>query len=267
MLILRELWKPGQVTLGGWCAIGSAFSAELLGRCGYDWIGIDLQHGLISQEQMIAMLQGLSGTGTPALVRVADSNPAGIMRALDAGASGVIVPLVESAHEAARIVQACRYPPDGTRSWGPVRASLGVNEYSPRSANRDVLCIVMIESPAAVAGLDDILTVPGIDAAFIGSNDLALSSGLARTFGPEPSAQLDLVMSIQLACRRHGIVAGIAAGDTEAVLRWHAAGFDMLALPSDIGLLVQGARASVGALRAAAGVKSARRGSDESIEV
>ena len=264
---LRERWGSGKVTLGGWCAIGSAFSAELLGWAGFDWICIDVQHGLIGYEQMVAMLQAVSGTGTPAFVRVADADGAGIMKVLDAGAVGVIVPLVETAEQAVGIVQACRYPPDGERSWGPIRASLGSSGFSPESANRDVICVVMVETPKAIANLDEILAVRGVDAALIGSNDLALSSGLKPSFTSDSSVQMELVLSVQRACRRHGVVSGIAAGDTATALRWLKAGFDMLALPSDVGLLTQGARASIQALRQASGQVDAGGSASGPVEV
>jgi len=148
---LRELWERGEPTLGGWCVIPSPFAAELMGRAGYDWICIDTQHGLIGYDQMLPMLQALSATGTPAFVRVPSNHPADIMKALDAGAQGVVVPLVNSSEQARRAVDACRYPPLGGRSWGPTRASLQVSGFGTESANRAVVCVVMIETVDAMS--------------------------------------------------------------------------------------------------------------------
>jgi len=105
---LRELWDRGEPTVGGWCVIPSPFAAELMGRAGYDWVCIDTQHGVIGYDQMLPMLQALSATGTPAFVRVPWNQPSDIMKALDAGAEGVIVPMVSSEEEARRAVGACR---------------------------------------------------------------------------------------------------------------------------------------------------------------
>ncbi len=253
---LREAWAPGRLTLGGWCAIGNPFSAELMARSGYDWICIDLQHGLVSHEQMVGMLQAASGSGTPVLVRVEDNNAPAIMHALDAGASGVIVPLVNSAEDAARAVSACRYPPEGTRSWGPVRAALGVSGYSPASANRHVICVVMVESAEGVAALDQILDVVGIDAVFIGPNDLALSTGVTPSFNSDDQRHAELVESIRRTCAARATVSGIAVGDVESAKLRHEQGFDMIALPSDMAMIMRTAKVSLEAMRPFAGLAS-----------
>src|SRR3989442_2154393 len=131
---------------------------------GFGWVCVDLQHGLIGYQEMVAMLQGVALAGVPALVRVPWNDPSWIMKALDAGAAGVIVPLVNSPAEAAAAAAACRYPPDGYRSWGPVRASLGVADFTPELANRSVVCAVMVETGPAVEQLDQSGSVPGRDA-------------------------------------------------------------------------------------------------------
>src|SRR6188472_3307480 len=136
---LRELLDSRATTIGGWCAIPSAFSAEVLACAGFDWVCIDMQHGLIGYDQMTAMIQALDARGVATLVRVEWNEPSPIMKALDTGAQGVIVPMVNSATEAVAATRACRYPPLGHRSWGPVRASLGDTSFDPESANRRVV--------------------------------------------------------------------------------------------------------------------------------
>lgn len=224
MSSLRELWDRGGVTIGGWCVIPSPFSAELMGRAGFDWVCIDTQHGLIGFDQMAPMLQTLAVTGTPAFVRVPWNTPSDIMKALDAGAQGVIVPMVNSADDARRVVGACRYPPEGYRSWGPIRAALGVDGYSPEVGNRRVVVAVMIETADGVAAVDEILAVPGVDAVYVGPNDLAIT---------------------------HGVVPGIHCGSVDTARRWRDRGFRMLNVTSDAVFMRTGASAVVKGLAGA----------------
>jgi 4-hydroxy-2-oxoheptanedioate aldolase len=249
MSTLRELWDSGRVTVGGWCVIPSAFSAELMGRSGFDWVCVDAQHGVVGYDQMALMLQALAITGTPAFVRVPWNDPAEIMKALDAGAQGVIVPMVNSAEEARRAVGAGRYPPDGYRSWGPVRAALGVDGYSPASANRRTIVAIMIETPGGVEAADEILSVPGVDALYVGPNDLALSHGLSPSATVESAEHARLIEGVLAGCQRRGVTAGIHCGSVEVARRWREAGFRMLNVNSDAVLMRQGAAAVVKGLR------------------
>jgi 4-hydroxy-2-oxoheptanedioate aldolase len=242
---LRELWDRGEVTVGGWCTLPSAFSAELMARCGFDWLCIDTQHGLIGYDQLVVMLQAVAITGTPAFVRVPWNQPDHLMKALDAGAQGVIVPMVNSAEEARAAVAACRYPPDGYRSWGPIRASLGVPGYSPSSANQRVVVAVMIETPAGVAAADEIVAVPGVDAVYIGPNDLAVTHGLepgGDTSRPERARPIEAVLE---ACVRRAVVAGIHCASLEIARHWGDKGFRMLNVNSDALFLRQQATSVV----------------------
>lgn len=232
-MTLRELWDKGEPTVGGWCVIPSPFTAELMGRAGYDWVCIDTQHGLIGYDQMLPMLQALSATGTPAFVRVRWNEPAEIMKALDAGAQGVIVPLINSAQEARDAISACRYPPDGNRSWGPTRASLQMNGYTPASANRATVCVVMIETPEAVAAMDEILTTPGIDGVYIGPNDLAVTHGMKPDATASDPEHRRVIQKILEGCMKHHITAGIHCAGPETAVAWREAGFRMLNVDND----------------------------------
>ncbi|HEY3194225.1 MAG TPA: aldolase/citrate lyase family protein, partial [Candidatus Dormibacteraeota bacterium] len=122
MTSLRERWKAGEPTLGAWCTIPSPWTAEVAARSGHDWVCIDTQHGLIGYDVMLPMLQAISAGSVPSFVRVPWNEPGAIMKALDAGAGGVIVPMVNSVEQAKAAVDACRYPPHGIRSMGPTRA-------------------------------------------------------------------------------------------------------------------------------------------------
>jgi 4-hydroxy-2-oxoheptanedioate aldolase len=234
---LRELWDGGQPTVGGWCSMPCAIAAELLGVAGFDWVVLDAQHGLIGYEDLTVMLPALANAGVPAIVRVPWNDPSAIMKALDAGAQGVIVPMVNSAEEAKAATEACRFPPHGIRSWGPVRPSLYAPDYSPETANQQVVCAVMIETVEAVSKIDEILAVPGVDAVFVGPSDLAVSAGFLPTADPIEPEHARLIGSILKASQGRDIVAGIACGSAELARRWRDDGFRMLALPSDIALL------------------------------
>lgn len=231
MSSLRERWKAGKATFGAWCTIPSSWTAELAARSGHDWVCIDTQHGLIGYDAMVPMLQAISAGGVPSFVRVPWNEPGSIMKALDAGAGGIIVPMINSVAEARAAVDACRYPPDGMRSMGPVRA---------REVDRDwrrPICVVMIETVQAVERADEILSVPGIDAVFVGPNDLAVSAGLDSGYEASDPQHRRLIEKIVAAARAHGVAAGIMCGSPEVAAQWHRIGFVMLALQSDSRLL------------------------------
>lgn len=248
---LREVWDQGAPSVGGWCVIPSAFTAELMGRAGYDWVCIDTQHGLIGYDQMLPMLQALSATRTPAFVRVPWNQPADIMKALDAGAEGVIVPMVNSVEEARRAVGACRYPPEGFRSWGPTRAAMQVSGFEPEKANRAVVCVVMIETVEGMAALDDIVAVPGVDGVYVGPNDLAVTHGMKPDATASKPEHRRLIETILRACLRQGVVAGIHCAGPETAIAWRDAGFRMLNVDNDALFLRSGAARVLEALRGA----------------
>jgi 4-hydroxy-2-oxoheptanedioate aldolase len=261
---LRDGWATRRATIGAWCSIGDSYSAEVIGRAGFDWVCIDLQHGLVSTSDLLPMIQALSLTMTPSLVRVPWNEPSGIMRVLDLGAQGVVVPLVESAADAARAVDAARYPPVGHRSWGPIRPAQEITGYSPELADRRTLVIVQVETVLAVERLDEILGVPGIDGVMVGPNDLTLSAGGAPTMTPGGRYR-ELVLEIAQRSRERGVVAGIFCGSVEVALGWLDVGFDMLAVASDAIFMRQAATAAVARMRTAmadAGVGGAPAGVD-----
>lgn len=231
MKSLRERWQAGEPTFGAWCTIPSSWTAEVAARSGHDWVCIDTQHGLIGYDVMLPMLQAIAAGGVPSFVRVKWNEPGAIMKALDAGAGGVIVPMVNSVEETKTVVGACRYPPDGYRSMGPIRARAVGGEW------RLPICVVMIETVQAVNRADEILAVPGIDAVFVGPNDLAVSAGLDSGYEGRHPDHRRLIEAVVKAARAHGVVAGIMCGSPEVALQWHKAGYQMLALDSDTRLL------------------------------
>src|SRR3990172_12512095 len=205
---LKSLWGQGQPALGGWLTVPSSVSAEIFAHAGFDWLTIDMQHGLIDYQVAVTMLQAISTTETVPIVRVPWNEPGIIMKALDAGAGGVIVPMVNSKAEAEAAVAACRYAPLGVRSYGPTRARFGAGRDYVQRANDNVLCIVMIETKEAIASLDAILDVPGVDAAYIGPADLSVSLGLPPASDHEETVFANAVRAVLDGCRKRGLVAG-----------------------------------------------------------
>ncbi|HXW77867.1 MAG TPA: aldolase/citrate lyase family protein [Acidimicrobiales bacterium] len=238
---LRAKLRRGEVTLGAWCGIPSSFSVELFSAMDFDWICVDTQHGLVSYSDMVSMLQAAFAHRMPALVRVAANRPELIMGALDAGATGVVVPLVNSAEEAARAAEACRYPPVGNRSWGPARAALQRSSYTPEEVNGTTICVVMIENPPAVKVASEILAVPGVDAVYIGPWDLSLST---HGKAPQPGGSEEdsrAIESVRKAAVSNGVAPGIACGGFSHVKRWVEAGFKLIAVNSDVGIVNEAA--------------------------
>lgn len=242
---LRELWNGGQATYGGWLTMPNSVSAEIMGRAGWDWCCIDTQHGLIGYDAMVPMLQALSAGGCPPIVRVPWNDPGDIMKALDAGAEGVIVPMVNTVEQARAAVGACRYVPGGYRSMGPVRARMLNPQYSVESGN-EVVCAVMVETRQAISNLEAILTeVEGIDAVFVGPNDLAVSMGIrGSSYAGENPEHRSAMEEIGAVAQRHGVVAGIMCGSPEVAEQWRREGFRMLAVGNDIPLLTTAAQLS-----------------------
>jgi 4-hydroxy-2-oxoheptanedioate aldolase len=249
-MTLRELFDAGGVTIGGWCAIPSAFSAELMGRFGWDWVCVDMQHGLIGYDQAANMLQALAITQTPAWVRVPWNQPDYIMKMLDAGAQGIIVPMVGTAEQAREAVQAVKYPPLGSRSWGPIRASLDVTGYNPQIANDHTVLAAMIETVEGVKNMDEIMAVEGVDAIYVGPSDLGLTHGMTTTQSPAPGSAHDkLLLDILEGCRRNDVVAGIHTDSVATAMRRREAGFQMITVMSDALLLRKAASEAIASMR------------------
>jgi 4-hydroxy-2-oxoheptanedioate aldolase len=210
---LKRLWEEGQPALGGWLTVPSSFSAELFGHAGFDWVCVDMQHGLIDYQVGVTMLQALSTTDVVPIVRVPWNEPGIIMKALDAGAYGVIVPMVNSRAEAEAAVGACRYAPDGYRSHGPVRAAVYSGRDYSSKANEEMLCIVMIETREGVENVEEIVSVPGVDVAYIGPADLSVSMGYPPAPYHEEAEYAGAVQKVVDACRKHRVIAGFHGGN------------------------------------------------------
>lgn len=231
---LKKLWSAGRPALGGWCSIPSSFSAEIVANIGFDYVCIDMQHGLADFGDLVPMLQAVSITGPTPVVRIPVGDFATAQRALDAGAEGLIFPLISSVADAEAAVAACRYPPAGRRSYGPIRSRLHLGPDAAHADN-EIACIVMIETRGAVEELERIVVCPGIDAVYVGPNDLALALGLpVGRRGPEFETAIERVLSV---CREHGIPAGFHATSGQAALEAIERGFAMATISTDAALL------------------------------
>ena len=245
---IRKLWQEDRPALGGWLSIPSAFSAEVMAHHGLDWLCVDMQHGLIDYETALAMLQAISTTATTPIVRVPWNDQAIIMKMLDAGAYGVIIPMVNTRADAEAAVAACRYPPQGIRSFGPIRAVYYAGFDYFAHANDEVLCIPQIETVEALENLDDILSVPGIDAVYIGPMDLSISMGITPEMDGEAPEYVAARRRIVEGCRRHGVIAGVNSTARTAPKRIEE-GFRFVLVTGDAGGLARAAREDIRAVR------------------
>ena len=246
---MRERWAAGESALGGWLAIPSSFSAEIVARCDLDYVCVDTQHGLVDYSDSWPMLQAVNlGSATP-LVRVPWNEPGIIGKSLDAGARGIIVPMVNTRAQAEAAVAACRYAPEGGRSYGPARVVRQEGSDYYAHANADVAVIPMIETVEALANLDDILSVPGVDAAYVGPSDLSVSLGLPPGNNDGEAAFDEALAAIAAGCVRHGVIAGCHTV-SELCPRRIEQGFRMITITSDTTAL---ARALEDELRRARG--------------
>lgn len=242
-------WRAGEQTIGGWLSLANVHTAELLANAGFDWLCVDLQHGLLDYGDLRSMLPAISTTPTVPIVRVHRNDGGDIGKVLDAGAMGVIVPMVNTPAEAAAAVAACRYAPVGSRSFGPVRAGLYGGRGYAEEANDQIACIVMIETQQALDDVDAIVATPGVDGVYIGPADLAISLGLPLSSIAADERHLAAVTRIQDACRAAGVAAGIHTIGLADAQRRLAAGFHFVTLGSDAGFLMQAATADLAAAR------------------
>jgi 4-hydroxy-2-oxoheptanedioate aldolase len=246
---LRHLWGEGKTAVNAWLTIPSPWTAEVLAHTGFDAVTIDLQHGLSDYMTSLSMLQAISTSGAVPLVRVPWNDPAIIMRLLDAGAYGVICPMINNRKEAETFVGACRYPPEGYRSYGPTRAVVYAGEDYVSQANGEILTFAMIETAEALRNLDEIAGTRGLDGLYIGPFDLSMSLGhpvLADFENPELLRALDAVADI---ASKHHLVAGIHAGRPENATRFSGRGFRLITPVNDMALLREGARDILGRMR------------------
>lgn len=249
---IKRIWAEGRCVLNGWLSVANAFTAEIMAEQGYDSIGIDLQHGIVDYQAAVAMLQAMRASSAVPLIRVPWLDPSQIMKALDAGAYGVICPMINSRAEAEALVSYVRYPPLGVRSFGPSRAVFSAGANYGREADGEVLCFAMIETAEAMRNLDEIVATPGLDGVYIGPADLTIGlTGMKYPtgFDREEPEMVESIKRVLNAAHGAGIKAALHCGSPTYAARAADWGFDLVTVSNDIRLLAGAAAASVKAFR------------------
>lgn len=239
---LRQIWAEGRPVLNAWCSLGGPMAAEAMAAQGWDALTIDTQHGIIGYDEMVAMLRAMTASGVTPLVRVSWNAPGEIMRALDAGAYGVICPMISTPAEAQAFVGACRYPPAGFRSFGPTRAALVAGADYHQHANAELLTLAMIETAEGLDNVEAIAATPGLDAIYIGPSDLSLSLGGQPGQDSQEPALLAAFSRILAACKAAGIRTGVHTNSVAYSQQMLALGFDLVTVGADMRWLMGGRR-------------------------
>jgi 4-hydroxy-2-oxoheptanedioate aldolase len=245
---LQSIWREGGTVVNGWLHVPSSFSAEVMAHAGWDSLTIDMQHGPVDYESLVPMLQAISTTDTVPVVRVLWNDPGLIMRALDAGCYAVICPMINTREEAEAFVGACRYPPEGYRSFGPYRATLYGGQDYTEHANDTVVTMAMIETQEALDNLEEIIGVQGLDAVFVGPSDLGQNLGYGPGTDREEPEVLEAIERILAAAREHGLTAGIFTGSPAYASRMVEKGFRFVTISSDARLMAAAAAEAITAL-------------------
>ena len=246
---IRRIWRDGGAAINGWLAIPTSFSAETMAHQGWDSLTIDMQHGVVDYQAALAMLTAISTTETVPLVRVPWLDQGIIMKMLDAGAYGVICPMINSAEEARRLVAACRYPPAGVRSFGPIRALLYAGADYATYANDTVLSFAMIETRDGLDNLEEIAAVEGLDGFYVGPSDLSLALGCAPKLDQEEAPVVEAIDRIVRVAKENGKAAGIHNMTPEYALKMIDKGYSFVTIGSDARLMVTAAQDVLGAMR------------------
>ena len=245
----KRLLKEGKPAIGTWMNLASVGAAEVLAHAGWDWIVVDTEHGAVGIESLHNMFVAIGTTSTIPMCRVPWNDPAQIKRVLDAGSYGVVIPMVNSPEEAKAAVAACKYPPEGIRSAGGGRWRFWAGADYPQYANEEILVVVQIEHIDAVRRVREILSVPGVDACFIGPNDLAWSMNLQFAAGEARKAHEEAIQEVLRGAKDVGVPAGIHARSPEEVVERIQQGFQYIACLADHHFMFNAASAAAKFIR------------------
>jgi 4-hydroxy-2-oxoheptanedioate aldolase len=252
---VKRALKAGQPQVGTWLSLGSIIVSRFLARAGFNWVNVDVEHTLVGWETTTHMIASIADAGCTALVRVPSNRHDHIKRALDNGAHGVVVPMVNTRQEAEDAVSAVLYPPAGTRSVGGSVHALNfggtANDYFAK-ANDELLIVLQCEHIKAVEDAERIFSVPGIDAIFVGPNDLAASMRSKEGRPPSGEATREAMKHILATCKKHGVAAGVHCGSADEALARIDEGWQFLAIGSDLKMMLNGAAAEVNKLKGSA---------------
>ncbi len=248
---LKAKWAASENAVNGWLHIPSGWSAEVMAHAGYDSLTVDMQHGQLDMGDAMMMMRAVSTTDTMPMARVPWNEPGTIMRLLDAGAYGIICPMVDTREQCEQFVGACRYAPEGYRSRGPTRASIYGGADYVLHANEEIVTLAMIETAEAMQNLDAIASVPGLDGLYVGPGDLSLS-----TFGMDRSGIdldypefLELLGRILAAATANNLIAGIHTNSPAYARRMYGMGFRLVTVMTDTVLMRTMAQQTLAELR------------------
>ncbi|MEX0386547.1 HpcH/HpaI aldolase family protein [Spiribacter onubensis] len=245
---LRALWEAERPALNGWCSIGNPLTAEIMAAQGFDSVTVDIQHGALDYTALLPMFQAMKASGATLMARVPWRDPSWIMKTLDAGAEGIICPMINSRAEAEEFVSYLRYPPLGQRSFGPTRAAFGLPGYNVPDANSQILALAMIETADGVENLEAIASTPGLDGIYVGPADLTLGTQdgrLAPGFDRQEPEMIELIQHIASVCNAHGIAACLHCGSADYAARAISWGYRLTTVGGDSRFLAAAAGTAV----------------------
>jgi 4-hydroxy-2-oxoheptanedioate aldolase len=241
---VKQLLKAGKPAVGTWLSLGSITAARFMARAGFDWLTTDIEHSLVDWETATHMFASIADAGCTALARVPANRHDHIKRVLDNGAHGVVVPMVNSRQEAEHAVAAMLYPPAGNRSVGggvhALNFGTSANDYY-ENANKELLVVIQCEHIQAVENADAIFSVPGIDAIFVGPNDLAASMRSKDNKPPSGKATKEAMDHILATCKKHGVAAGLHTFSADEANARIEEGWQFIAITSELKMMLNGA--------------------------
>ena len=239
---LLDLWEADKAVINAWLSIPNSFTAEAFGKMGWDSVTIDLQHGQSDYQSSISMLQALSDSQSVPMVRIPWNEPGIIMKMLDLGVMGIIAPMINTKEDCEKFVSYCYYPPNGQRSFGPMRAQLlhGSNYF--KDANKNILSFAMIETRQAVENLDKILSVPNLTGVYIGPADMSSSYGLPPKFDVREDPVFSNIKLIAKKAKEYGKIAGIHNGSTKYAKEMINIGYKLVTILSDFRVMSSSAQ-------------------------
>jgi 4-hydroxy-2-oxoheptanedioate aldolase len=247
---LKQILASGKAAVNAWLAIPNGFSAEVIAQCGFDSVTVDLQHGVQDYLSMVACFQAMQAHPVTPMVRVPWNEPGIVGKVLDAGAYGVICPMINTRAQAEAFVSYAKYPPRGTRSNGPIRMTMyGEASNYQNIANDETLCFPMIETREAVSNLEEILDVPGVAGVYIGPSDLGFSHGLVPRLDREEPEMLAIFERVIAETQRRGLYAGIHNGTAGYAARAIGMGFRLVTIANDVSLMAMAAKNAVAQVR------------------
>ena len=243
---IKELIKAGKPVINGWLQIPHSYASEVMAKQGYDSLTVDLQHGVVDYPNALQMFQAISTTDVVPMARVNWNEPGQIMKILDAGAYGIICPMVSNKKEAENFVKACMYPPKGYRSFGPIRGLLyGGADYG-KYANDEILKFAMIETKEALSNLDEIMSTEGLDGIYIGPADLSLAVGAEPSFDiAETSPVFNVILTILEHAKKNNIIPAIHNMSPEYAQKMINLGFKLVTIGADQRYMSAGAKTAI----------------------